>query len=472
MNPPKHSIAAKRTAAESTAAESTAAESTAAESTPGKNAFANSSSVNHAAANNAAPTDQQRALELRKHKIFVTSLLVLAAAIFLGCSWWQSQPGDTPGWVGYVRAAAEAGMVGGLADWFAVTALFRHPMGLPIPHTALIRKKKDQLGDSLSQFVGDNFLNAELITSKVRAAKLPEWLGAWLSERENAEKVSREVGKLTTNIVRAIDAQEAEELIQRHLIDKAAEPIWGPPLGRTLDALIDEGKLEPVVDEVVTWAKSKIDDSEESIVTLINDRMPTWAPRFARQLVGEKVFREMASFIREVEADPQHPARKSIRKGLRQLAYDLQFDATMISRVEEWKAEIRGSRAVKALPEMLWDKAATGLLSAAEDPESTLRQKIVELCVRWGENIRTDAELRASLDRRINSAVEFLANNYSSEVTGLISETIARWDADEASEKIELMVGKDLQFIRLNGTVVGALAGLVIYTVNQLLFGA
>lgn len=144
----------------------------------------------------------------------------------------------------------------------------------------------------------------------------------------------------------------------------------------------------------------------------------------------------------------------------------------MISRVEEWKAEIRGSRAVKALPEMLWDKAATGLLSAAEDPDSTLRQKIVELCVRWGENIRTDAELRASLDRRINSAVEFLANNYSSEVTGLISETIARWDADEASEKIELMVGKDLQFIRLNGTVVGALAGLVIYTVNQLLFGA
>ena len=420
----------------------------------------------------SGPTDAQRAVELRKHKIFVTGLLVLAAAIFLACSWWQSQPGSTPAWVGYVRAAAEAGMVGGLADWFAVTALFRHPMGLPIPHTALIRRKKDQLGDSLSQFVGDNFLNAELITSKVREAQLPEWLGKWLSEGENAEKVSREAGKLTTNIVRAIDAQEAEQLIQTHLIDKATEPIWGPPLGRTLDSLIDEGKLEPAVDEVVTWAKNKIDESEDSIVTLINDRMPTWAPRFARQLVGEKVFREMASFIREVEADHQHPARKSIRKGLRQLAYDLQFDGTMISRVEDWKADVRGSRAVQALPGLLWEKASSGLIAAAEDPDSTLRQKIVELCVRWGENIQSDAELRTSLDRRINSAVEFLANNYSSEVTGIISETIARWDADEASEKIELMVGKDLQFIRLNGTVVGALAGLVIYTVNQLLFGA
>ncbi len=421
---------------------------------------------------NSGPTDEQRAAELRKHKIFVTGLLVLAAAIFLACSWWQSQPGATPAWVGFVRAAAEAGMVGGLADWFAVTALFRHPMGLPIPHTALIRRKKDQLGDSLSQFVGDNFLNAELITSKVREAKLPEWLGKWLSEGENADKVSREAGKLTTNIVRAIDAQEAEQLIQTHLIDKAAEPIWGPPLGRTLDSLIDEGKLEPAVDEVVTWAKNKIDESEDSIVTLINDRMPTWAPRFARQLVGEKVFREMASFIREVEADPQHPARKSIRKGLRQLAYDLQFDGTMISRVEDWKADVRGSRAVQALPGLLWEKGSSGLIAAAEDPDSTLRQKIVELCVRWGENIQSDDELRTSLDRRINSAVEFLANNYSSEVTGIISETIARWDADEASEKIELMVGKDLQFIRLNGTVVGALAGLVIYTVNQLLFGA
>ncbi len=421
---------------------------------------------------NSGPTDEQRAADLRKHKIFVTGLLVLAAVIFLACSWWQSQPGATPAWVGYVRAAAEAGMVGGLADWFAVTALFRHPMGLPIPHTALIRRKKDQLGDSLSQFVGDNFLNAELITSKVREAKLPEWLGKWLSEGENADKVSREAGKLTTNIVRAIDAQEAEQLIQTHLIDKAAEPIWGPPLGRTLDSLIDEGKLEPAVDEVVTWAKNKIDESEDSIVTLINDRMPTWAPRFARQLVGEKVFREMASFIREVEADPQHPARKSIRKGLRQLAYDLQFDGTMISRVEDWKADVRGSRAVQALPGLLWEKGSSGLIAAAEDPDSTLRQKIVELCVRWGENIQSDDELRTSLDRRINSAVEFLANNYSSEVTGIISETIARWDADEASEKIELMVGKDLQFIRLNGTVVGALAGLVIYTVNQLLFGA
>lgn len=420
----------------------------------------------------SGPTDAQRAVELRKHKVFVTGLLVLAAAIFLACSWWQSQPGSTPAWVGYVRAAAEAGMVGGLADWFAVTALFRHPMGLPIPHTALIRRKKDQLGDSLSQFVGDNFLNAELITSKVREAKLPELLGEWLSKRENAEKVSHETAKLTTNIVRAIDPNEAEELIRRHVIDKAAEPIWGPPLGRTLDSLIDEGKLEPTVDELITWAKAKLADSEDAIVKMIDERMPTWAPRFARQLVGDKVFREMSSFIREVEADPQHQARISIRKGLRQLAYDLQFDATMISRVEDWKADVRASRAVAALPGLVWEKASTGFIDAAEDADSALRQKIVELCVRWGENIRSDKDLRDSLDRRINTAVEFLANNYSSEVTGIISETIARWDADEASEKIELMVGKDLQFIRLNGTVVGALAGLVIYTVNQLLFGA
>ncbi|MDO5513059.1 DUF445 domain-containing protein [Corynebacterium sp.] len=416
--------------------------------------------------------EAQRRRALRNHKIFVTSLLVVAAVIFLACSWWQNQPGGAPVWVGYVRAAAEAGMVGGLADWFAVTALFRHPLRIPIPHTALIPKKKDQLGQALSEFVGENFLNAELITEKVSGANIPEKLGSWLAEPDNADKVSREAGRLTANAIRAFDPADAEMLIQSQLIDRFTEPEWGPPAGRLLADLIADGRTEPVVQEVVTWAHRKVLGMEDTVVTLIDERMPQWAPKFAKDLVGARVYKELVGFTAAVANDPEHEARHAIRRFLGELADDLQHDPTMIARIEGIKHDLLGSTPVQGAAAAIWASASASLIDAAEDETSLLRTKISELCVTWGTNIQRDPHLRASLDRRITGAAAFLADNYAGEVTAIISETVERWDAAEASDKIELMVGKDLQFIRLNGTIVGALAGLAIYTVNHLLFGA
>ena len=419
----------------------------------------------------APDVEEARRRALRNHKAFVTGLLILAAIIFLACSWWQNQPGGAPAWVGYVRAAAEAGMIGGLADWFAVTALFRHPMGIPIPHTAIIPRKKDQLGTALSGFVGDNFLNPQLITEKVSQAEVPEKIGTWLAQEDNAQAVSREAGKFTANAVRAIDPAEAQAVIDSQLLNRLAEPEWGPYLGRMLEGLIKDGKTEPVVDAVIVWARERIAGAEESIVSMIDERMPQWAPRFAKELVGERVYREIVSFLKDVDEDPQHEARRAIRKFIDQLAVDLQHDPEMIARVESIKGDIMASDAVKGASAEIWASVSKAVIDAAEDETSVLRTKIVELCIKWGGRIQTDPELRASLDNRITGGVRFLAENYSGEVTSIIAETIERWDAKEASEKIELMVGKDLQFIRLNGTIVGALAGLVIYTVNQLLFG-
>lgn len=416
--------------------------------------------------------EAERRRALRNHKAFVTGLLVVAAIIFLACSWWQSQPGDTPAWVGYVRAAAEAGMIGGLADWFAVTALFRHPLRIPIPHTALIPKKKDQLGQALSGFVGENFLNAELITEKVSSANIPEKVGAWLAQPDNAAKVSREAGRLTANAVRALDPADAEALIRSQLIDRLAEPEWGPPAGRLLGQLIEDGKTEPVVQEILNWTHRKVLESEDTVVRLIDERMPNWAPKFAKNLVGERVYRELVSWTAAVRSEPDHEGRRAIRRFLHQLADDLQHDPQMVERVEGIKTDIMGSTPVQGAAAAIWRSASATLVEAAGDEESLLRTKVTELCVTWGTNIQTDENLRASLDRRITGAAAFLAENYAGEVTAIISETVERWDAEEASDKIELMVGKDLQYIRLNGTLVGALAGLAIYTVNQLLFGA
>ena len=188
-------------------------------------------------------------------------------------------------------------------------------------------------------------------------------------------------------------------------------------------------------------------------------------------MVGERVYKELVSWATDVKNDDEHEARQAIRRGLKNFAADLQSDPELIARVESLKSDIMGSTPVQGAAEAIWAKAAEAIIDQAETTDSMLRQKIVELCLKWGTNIVEDPQLRESLDKRIQGAARFLADNYASEVTSIISETIERWDADEASDKIELMVGKDLQFIRLNGTIVGAIAGLAIYTVNHLLFG-
>lgn len=415
--------------------------------------------------------EAERRAALRRHKALVTGLLVVAATIFIGCAWWQARPDGAPVWVGYVRAAAEAGMVGGLADWFAVTALFRHPMGLPIPHTALIPRKKDQLGDALSGFVGENFLNAELITEKIAAADIARRLGEWLARPESAERVSAEAGRLLGNAVAAVDPEEAREVIDRSVIQRIAEPEWGPPIGRMLAELIKEGKLDPLIDEGVGWADRAVQGSEELIVDLVDQRKPVWAPRFVNNLVGEKIYRELAKFTADVAADPAHPARQALRRRLAEFTRDLQHDPAMIARVERWKTGVMSSRPVREAAAAVWDRGSELLSEAAADPDSALRRRIAGLAREWGERLETDPALRDSVNRRVVGAAAFLAENYSDQITGIIAETVHGWDAKEASDKIELMVGKDLQFIRLNGTVVGALAGLVIYTGSQLLFG-
>lgn len=419
--------------------------------------------------------EARKRAELRRSKAFATGLLIAATLIYLGCRWAEASAhaaGARPeAWVGYVRAAAEAGMVGALADWFAVTALFRHPMGIPIPHTAIIRRKKDQVGAALADFIGANFLNPALIVDKVRQADIPERVGEWLTEPGHPEQVSAEVGRFLGNALEAMDPADAELIIRTGLIDRLAEPAWGPPAGRALAQLIEEGRTEPVIQQLAEWLHRKAIGAGPLIDRVLGERAPSWAPAFVNDLIGERVHRELVDFARGVRLDPEHEARAAIRRFLARLARDLQEDPETMARVEELKAELMDSRPVTAAPERIWAATAGAVVAAARDPESLLRRKIAEAAGAYGARLRAEGELRAAIDRRIESAVHFIAVNYGGEVTSIISETVERWDADEASSKIELMVGRDLQFIRVNGTVVGSLAGLAIYTASTLLFG-
>lgn len=419
-----------------------------------------------------AGNQEARRADLRRWKAIALSFLIGAAVIFLGCSWWQASESGAPVWVGYVRAAAEAGMVGGLADWFAVTALFRRPMGLPIPHTALIPNNKDRVGDALKDFVEENFLTADALSAKVREAELPLWLARQGVEPGKAEEVSAWIGERAASVVSDLDPEEAEQFIRTQVMDRLAEPEWGPPLGRLLEGYIADGKARPLEDDLIEWAHGKILSMESTVVTAIDERMPGWAPRFAREMVGAKVYTELVEFADEVRRNGNHEARLAIRRNLSKLASDLQWDADMRGRIEGIKQEMLASDQAQQAPAAMWRTVSTTLIDQLNDPESFLRQKITAKVKELAHRLLEDSEFLAQANALVDKAARYAVEKFAPEIIAIIPETIKRWDAEEASHNIELMVGKDLQFIRLNGTIVGSLAGLVIFAINHLIFGA
>ena len=402
-------------------------------------------------------------------KIVALSFLLGAAVIFLLCSWLQSR-GDAGPWVGYVRAAAEAGMVGALADWFAVTALFKHPLGIPIPHTAIIKRKKDQLGEGLGTFVRENFLSADNVETKLRSADVASRTGKWLAEPVNADRVAAEASTVLRALVEMLRDEDVQQVLDRMIVKRIAEPQWGPPIGRVLSSLLEEGRQEALLQLLADRAFQWTLNADEVIERVIERDSPTWSPRWVDHLVGDRIHRELMDFTDKVRRNPDHELRRSATKFLFEFADDLQNDAVTIQKAENVKEQIMGRDEVARAAETAWATAKRLILESVDDPSSALRVRIADTVVRIGESLRDDADLRVKVDNWIVRGAQHLVSEYGAEITTIITDTIERWDADEASRRIELHVGRDLQFIRINGTVVGSLAGLVIYTVAHLLF--
>ncbi|TSD99591.1 DUF445 family protein [Skermania sp. ID1734] len=403
-------------------------------------------------------------------KSLATGFLVVATLVYLFCRWEESR-GAGGDWVGYVRAASEAGMVGALADWFAVTALFRHPLNLPIPHTAIIKRKKDQLGESLGNFVGTNFLAPDVVSEKVSSAQVPLRLGTWMAQPRNAERVAAESTTILRAIVGVLRDEDVQQVIDHTIVKRLAEPLWGPPIGRVLAELIAENRQLPLLDMLAERAHQWALGSQETIDRIVMHDAPQWAPKFANILVSEKIYREIVEFTWKVRSNPEHEVRLAANKFLVDFATDLQHDPATIAKAERIKAEVMGREEITGLAETTWRVAKRLILESVDDPDSTLRTKIADNVRELGERLRDDTELRTKVDNWLLRGTRYVAANYASEITTLITDTVARWDAEEASKKIELQVGRDLQFIRINGTVVGSLAGLVIYTISHLMFG-
>jgi len=414
-----------------------------------------------------SPADQQRRRDLRFMKGVALAALVVMAVLFVIAFALQ----ETIPAFAYVRAFAEGGMVGALADWFAVTALFRHPLGIPIPHTAIIPNRKDEIGENLGEFVETEFLRGDVVREKLEATHVAARLGEWLRHPEHAQRVAAEASVMASGILTALSDDDVQDLIEDLAREHLIAPEWGPPLGvwltRIVEAGAHHGAVDLGVDSIATWLES----NQTAFTGLVSRRLPGWVPSIAHRFVDDTVYNEAVKFVQAVQADPQHPARIAIDAYLTRLSDNLQHDPATIGRLEDAKSSMFDSPRVRELAAHAWNTAKAGLLTSLADPESGLRVRAAKALEEVGQRLTTDAALQHRVDTWVTDAAVFLVDRYRHDIASIITDTVSKWDADETTEKIELMVGRDLQYIRLNGTIVGALAGLTIFTIAHALLG-
>ncbi|MFD5101826.1 DUF445 domain-containing protein [Streptomyces albidochromogenes] len=413
--------------------------------------------------------DEEKRQGVRRMKATATGLLLLVAVIYVLATWAERSGVD--GWPAYVAAAAEAGMVGALADWFAVTALFKRPMGLPIPHTAIIPTKKDQLGTTLGSFVGENFLSEDVVRTRLRAIGVGSRVGTWLAEPDHADRVTEELSTALRGALTVLRDSDVQAVVGEAITRRADAVEVAPGIGKALESIVADGSHDRAVDLICTRAYAWLVHHADSVMEAIEGGAPGWTPRFVDRKVGDRVYKELLRFISEMRDEPDHPARGAIDRFLTDFASDLQSDADTRSRVERLKSEILGRGEVQDVIASAWASVRTMIISAAEDEQSELRLRVRSSLLSLGRRLATDGRLQGKLDGWLEDAAVYVVTTYRGEITSLISDTVAGWDAEHTSKKIEAHIGRDLQFIRINGTVVGALAGLLIYTVSHAVGG-
>ena len=410
--------------------------------------------------------DPARARDLARMKRLATGLFGVAAAVFLACVLLGEDAGP---WVGYVRATAEASMVGAIADWFAVTALFRHPLRLPIPHTAIIPRKKDQIGESLGSFVQTHFLTREVVEHTVDAADVPGRLGVLLAAPGRAERLAGDAAVALEglgDVLRDDDVRPAvAALVDRKLHETPAAPV----LARVLELVVQGDRHQEVLSAGLQGLARFLHENRLVFRAQLGDASPAWVPDWVDDRVFDRVFAGLLTFLDDVGDDPRHELRRAYDVRLRAYVHALRTDPATAARVEEIKRELIEHPAVRAWSGSLWTNAKNALLAAAGDPDSELRTRVAAMIRDVAERLQTDPVLRELVQRQGRRAAGYLAERFAGDLAALVSTTVARWDTEETSRRLELQVGRDLQFIRINGTVVGGLAGLVIYTLAQLL---
>lgn len=392
-----------------------------------------------------------------------TGLLLIASAVWIASSLLVSR---YP-WLAYVRATAEASMIGGLADWFAVTALFRHPMGIPIPHTAIVAARKDQIGRSLGNFVSRHFLSRDVLAARLSSLHVAEHLAIWLSVPENSRTLARHAATGLANGARMLADEDVQELIDRVIEERIRKTEVAPLLGQMLSLLTAGDRHQELLDEAIGLLARAVDQNQELIRERIEEESPWWVPGMVDDRIHRKIVTGLDHTLTAVRDDPDHPLRRRFDDALANFVRKLNESPEVRARAERIKLEILDKEAVRRFSSSIWDDAKAALFRYADAPNAFAPTAIERGLVSLGEAVSRDEALLARIDALIADVALHLVDRYQGEVAQLIAQTVTSWDPEVTSDRVELAIGKDLQFIRINGTIVGGLAGLVIYALAK-----
>jgi len=407
--------------------------------------------------------------EVRRQRLVVTRRLAGALLGFATLVFAVTTLIGADGWLGYVQAAAEASMVGGLADWFAVTALFRHPLGIPIPHTAIIPERKDQFGETLGEFVQDSFLTPDSIVSRVAAAHVAERLAAWLCEPANAERLAGYIADgavAVADLVKDDEVHSALESIAREQLDRVQ---LAPLAGRALRAFTAQHRHDEVVDAALRGLLRSLTEHRDDLHRRFGAKSPWWLPGAVEDRIFDRLLDGAEAVLREMVEDRRHGLRIELDERIAKLIVDLETSPELRARGEQLKRDLLSQQQLREWVTAAWSDAKQQLRAAAADPDSTLRRRLADAISSGGARLRDDPALALMVDNGAETAVRYVVERFDGEIAALVTGTIARWDGEETARRLELLLGADLQYIRINGTVVGGAAGLALHCIAQAL---
>ena len=408
------------------------------------------------------PIPPDRARMMRRT---ATGLIVLMAALFL---WSGRYLEFHPAW-GYLHAFAEAAMVGGLADWFAVTALFRHPLGLPIPHTAIIPENKDRIADTMAGFLRENFLTPAVVGRRMGAMNLAHAVGSYLADPKVTKdsRIRAGAGELAIEVLESLDPDRLGTQVRSGIKTQLGKLEIAPLLGGMLDAMIADGRHKPLIDKIIRWAGLVLEDNEAMVRDMVHKRANA-VLRFTGldERLANSVLDGLYKLLAEVLVDPDHPLRAKIEEGLQELAHGLREDPEMQQRVERMKRELLDNPAIGDWWQGVWERLRANLIQSIRSNDGGGTGYLGETLAELGSALRDDARLQRQVNRFARRTAVGVATRYGDQIVQLVSETVRRWDAQTITDRVESAVGRDLQFIRINGTLVGGLVGLTIHALD------
>jgi uncharacterized membrane-anchored protein YjiN (DUF445 family) len=408
--------------------------------------------------------ETQMRSDLAQMKRLATALLCGMVVVFFVALYFERNFA----WLGFVRAFAEAAMVGALADWFAVTALFRHPMNVPIPHTAIIRKNKDRIGASLGNFVENNFLTAEVIAEKLQTMDIPHRVAEWLSAPENAAEIADRITSSVPQLLNALKHDEIQRFLEENIASRVRALEVAPLAGNILSALTAGNRHQFLLDEGLRLAERVLEQNKGFIRSKVEKESPWFVPKFVDEKIYEKIMTMAEQTLREVNMDSDHELRQKFNVATQTFIHNLRNSDEYKQKVEMLKEDLLENPVVRQYFSSLWTDVKNQIITDVERPESNIRSQIYDSLQSLSNALLEDEAVRRRINTWLQEAILTIVISRKSEITAIISDTVKKWDADTMSDRVELYIGRDLQFIRINGTLVGGLVGLMIYSVSLL----